>query len=137
MRIAISKKNDDHEGLRALLAGLDYYDDVGDALEGFWTASEEGHVVGAAQLLRCGGVRYLGYVGVAPERRGRGVARALLKGMLGGVQEPVYCYTVIPDFFRRFGFEVGEPHPAIPTREENDCEGCDPARCTCMVWRPA
>lgn len=126
----------DGEALDRLLAALGFDDPQLDRAL-LRVAREGTDPVGVALCTDCGAVSYLGYVGVDPRRRGEGIATQLLADLLASRDRPVYCYTVIPDFFRRLGFHVGKPHPAIPTREENDCEGCDPARCTCMVWRPA
>jgi predicted N-acetyltransferase YhbS len=62
-----------------------------------------------------GGLRRLGSVHAVcsdPERRGRGVGRALMEELLAGCAgrfDTLVLTTAIPDFYRRFGFEpVGE-----------------------------
>lgn len=104
--------------------------------EGFWVAEADGAIIGVAHVEDRGACVYLSAVGVEEIFQGRGVASDLLRKINVGQTKDVYVYTLIPDFFRRHGFEFSEPHPDMPPRNIYDCGStCRPSECRCMILR--
>lgn len=102
--------------------------------ENFWVAEADRRIAGIAHLEMCGEGLYLSSVGVSKEKRGLGIARSLMEKILEDTEGRVFVYTIIPDFFRRFGFVEARPPPGIPPREIYNCRStCDANRCVCMV----
>ncbi len=102
------------------------------SVKNFWIAEDEGRVVGLAQLEKTGGHFFLSSVGVCPDQRGKGIASALLEKMLSQADQVVYLYTVIPDFFKEFGFVTTAAPDGDDYRRHFDCMSCDPKSCVCM-----
>ena len=123
----------DGKAIEQVLDELDYARSQ-EGCEDFWVALDEGKIVGVAHLAPYEGFDFLSYVGVLSAHRGRGIAKEMLLQILVETDRPVYLYTVIPDFFRRIGFEVTDAPKTIPPRQR--CEGCDRGKCVCMVRMP-
>jgi N-acetylglutamate synthase-like GNAT family acetyltransferase len=98
----------------------------------FWVADEGGKIVGVSCLTDYGDILFLSSVGVIEERREKGVAKAILEEILAGARKDIYLYTIIPDFFRKLGFEIVDAPPDIPSRECLGCESCRTEECVCM-----
>lgn len=64
---------------------------------------------------------------VTPDAQTRGAGSQLLLALLGEAQEhgipAVCCFTRIPDFFSRHGFEITD-RDAIPDKIRKDCLNC-------------
>ncbi len=102
-------------------------------LNDFWVAEEEKQVVGIAALWEYRNFYYLSSVGVAENRQHQGIATKLLNKLLAGRRKDVYLFTIMPDFFARFGFQtVSEPPKGLPPRTIFACGRCRPERCVCM-----
>lgn len=118
---------DDVEAIRALLvaAGL-VADRVADRVDRFLVVREAGRPVACACLDDHGEAGLLRSVAVAPERRGRGLARALVVALLERARRrghvAVYLLTSSAQgYFERFGFRPVERacvHPAILTSDQ-------------------
>ena|SRR3989344_728771 len=105
-------------------------------LSGFWLAEENERVIGIIRLEKHRDFYFLSSLGVAKDRRDQGIATTLLKKVLNEAKEPVYLYTIIPDFFSRLGFKV-VPRPSfLPVREIFNCGECQPEKCVCMIYSP-
>lgn len=103
----------------------------------FWVAEEKKQVVGIADLWEFRNFWFLSSLGVAADRQHKGVATKLLNKLLTGLRKDVYLFTIIPDFFSRFGFQVAaEPPKGLPPRTIFNCGRCEPAACVCLR-RPA
>jgi N-acetylglutamate synthase-like GNAT family acetyltransferase len=124
----------DKEACLAILKDHDLYYS---ALEfkGFWVADQDGRIAGCAQLEEYPKFQYLGSVAVDLESTQRGIARRILDTILKDLKKDVYLYTIIPDFFKKFGFSVTEPMPDLPSKERYECFDCFPEKCVCMVKR--
>ncbi len=79
---------------------------------------------------------FISAVGTKSGRQGRGFAARLLNAVILGCQKPIYLYTIIPDFFARFGFRAMSAPPYIPQRSLFACDRCEPERCACMILEP-
>ncbi len=105
--------------------------------ENFWVAEEDKQVVGIAALWEYRNFYYLSSLGVEPGRQHRGIATKLLNKLLAGRRKDTYLFTIMPDFFARFGFRtVKEPPKGLPPRTIFACDRCQSELCVCML-RPA
>jgi N-acetylglutamate synthase-like GNAT family acetyltransferase len=100
-----------------------------------WVIEEEGKIIGLAKLTDLGEAYFLSSVGVVPERRGEGLAKQLLQAVLVDREKDVYLYTIIPDFYYPFGFEISGILPFLPPRDLFSCHSWQPESCLCMVRR--
>lgn len=73
-------------------------------------------LIGCGQLKPHGeGVLELASIAVYPERRGQGVARAIIEHLLAGSPRPLYlmCESSLGSFYERFGFHA-VPYEEMP-----------------------
>ncbi len=114
--------------------GLDYPDLGTDAL---WVAEDGGRIIGLVALKTHPDCLELCALGVEPDRRGRGVARALVEAVAAEAPGDVHLATIIPGFFESCGFvRARDIPPTFPGRRETFwCEGCPQERCTIMLRR--
>ena len=103
------------------------------ALDGFWVAEKDGEVIATVQLTDLENFAFLGSLAVKKKEQGKGVAAALLNRVLGQRSKDIYLYTVIPDFFEKFGFEPTSPQPGLPSKDRYECEYCHSDKCVTMV----
>jgi N-acetylglutamate synthase-like GNAT family acetyltransferase len=75
-------------------------------------------------------------MGTAKDRQGRGIAVKLLQSLLKKGNKDVYLYTIIPDFFKKFGFGSAPLCSNLPARKNFNCEQCYPENCVCMCRKP-
>ena len=101
-------------------------------LEGFMVAEEGLQIVGVVRLQEINGIIFLTSLGVRTAWRDQGIASALLKAVSRSTKKPIYLYTVIPEFFTRFGFAEMSAPAILPPKQIFGCEECYPARCVCM-----
>lgn len=110
---------------------LDYPDMKADPL---WVAEEDGRVVGLVALKTHPDCLELCALGVDPEHRGKGLARALVEALMAEAPGAVHLATVIPGFFEACGFWTAADVPAtFPARRATSwCDGCRRDLCTVM-----
>lgn len=81
--------------------------------ERFLVAVDDGErLVGCGQVkAHRDGSRELASIAVVPDWRGKGVARALIEGLLSAHDPPLYltCRDHLMGFYERFGFKVIQP----------------------------
>jgi N-acetylglutamate synthase-like GNAT family acetyltransferase len=104
-----------------------------ETLNDFIVAEVDGLIAGVVRQEEHPDFRFLTSLGVLPAARNKGLASALVQTALKGTTKPVYLYTVIPDFFRRFGFQETAPIADLPAREIYGCDTCEPGKCAVMV----
>jgi amino-acid N-acetyltransferase len=111
---------------------------VKDSLSGFLVAESDQRIVGVVGLEHCGGYGLLRSTAVAPEWRGKQVARRLVEQIIAraeaqGVQALYLLTTTAERYFPSFGFTVttreSVPEPIKATEEFR--EAC-PASATVM-----
>jgi N-acetylglutamate synthase-like GNAT family acetyltransferase len=116
--------------------GLDYPGMESDAL---WIAEDgRGRIVGAVALKKHPDCLELCALGVDPDFRGKGVARALVEALMAEAPGDVHLATVIPGFFESCGFHIikNDIPATFPARRKTSwCEGCPRERCTVMLRR--
>ena len=131
-------RRSDQAQIIELLKELDLYY-AGLELNDFWVAEEHCKIISTAQLEVFPEFCFLSSVGVKQTEQKHGIGQALLTELFSQCknQKPVYLYTIIPDFFAKFGFKSTTDLPSqIPGKERYECQECHPERCITMV-RPS
>ena len=109
LKIRPAGKND-QKAILKILKDLDlFYPTL--VLKGFWVAEKNGRIIGTLQLADHSDFIFLGSLAVVKEEEGKGVARALLEKALKSQRKNIYLYTIIPEFFKKFGFQITTPIP--------------------------
>ena len=131
LKIRPAQKKDSQRLLK-ILRELDlFYPSL--TLDHFWVA-EKGHaIVGAIRLEEYDDFYFLSCFGVIEKERKHGIAATLLEQSLKNIRKKVYLYTIIPDFFKKFGFEEAPCASSLPSKEKLGCEECSPEKCACML----
>ena len=122
----------DQKAIVRILKDLDlFYPTL--AMAGFWVAEKDGRIIGTLQLADRKDFIFLGSLAVVKEEEKKGVARALLEKSLKTCRQNIYLYTIIPEFFQKFGFQITTPVPGLPSKDRYECEYCYPEKCVCMM----
>lgn len=104
-------------------------------LDDFFVAEENGRIKGAVQFKKYKNFYVLGAVSVFQNSRGKGTATSLIKYLLDKTDGNTYIFTLISDFFKKFGFkEIPAPN-FLPPKNDFECDGCSPKDCLCMVHK--
>jgi len=90
-------------------------------------------LAGCVKLDDYSGFMFLSSLAVRPAHQGRGIAKKLMQSVLKETGKDIYIYTVIPDFFSKFGFVIAPPRDDLPEKNSMECSRCYPERCVCMV----
>jgi N-acetylglutamate synthase-like GNAT family acetyltransferase len=104
-----------------------------ETLTDFTVAEAAGQIAGVVRLEEHPQFLFLTSLGVLPAQKNKGIASSLVRAVLKDQAKPVYLYTIIPDFFRRFGFTESALIPGLPAKEIYGCDQCVPGRCVVMV----
>jgi N-acetylglutamate synthase-like GNAT family acetyltransferase len=131
IQIRKATKQDSGQIMR-IISALDLY--IPDTTyKGFWLALKKNKIIGLARLANHGDFLFLTSAGVIETERKKGIAAMLLQTILKNADRDVYLYTIIPEFFEKFGFKITRETEKIPTRESFGCDRCTPEKCVCMV----
>lgn len=133
MRVRKALPEDIPQAVRlAASLGLDY---PGMEKDRFWVAEDDRRIVGIVGLKKHPDCLELCALGVEADRRGKGVAKALVEALMAEAPGPVHLATVIPAFFEALGFErtPDMPRSFIEKRRTSWCDGCDLSLCTVML----
>jgi N-acetylglutamate synthase-like GNAT family acetyltransferase len=98
-------------------------------------ADLDNRVIAVARVEEFEDFCFLNSVGTTTDQQGKGIAGKLLEGILVAYSKDVYLYTIIPNFFRKYGFEISDFYGGLPERETFDCGNCQPGKCVCMLHR--
>ena len=131
LNIRPAVKNDARQ-IKRILAGLDFTYQK-QLLKDFWVAEEDKKILGIVQLKKGPDHFFIESLGVIKGKEKQGIASALLKKIFSTANKDIYLYTIIPEFFKKFGFETVPPPSFIPPRTIFECAGCFPEKCLCMV----
>ncbi len=122
----------DKPAIKALINQLDLTY-PSQTLDSFWVAEEKKQVIGIADLWEFRNFYFLSSVGVAENRQHQGIATKMLNKLLAGLRKDTYLFTITPDFFARFGFQItAEPPKGLPPRTIFACDRCRSELCVCM-----
>jgi len=99
----------------------------------FWVAEDNG-LVGTVRLIDYPDFVFLESLAVKKDQHGQGIARKILDQALKPIKKDIYLHTIIPELFKKFGFEPITPTPSfLPGKTRYECQFCEPSRCTTMV----
>ncbi len=99
----------------------------------FFVAEVDGRIAGTVRLEEHDNFTFLTSLGVENDFRGQGIGAALMQFALKSAKNDMYIYTVIPDFFRKFGFTPLPTPGFLPAKDAYECDDCFPERCVTMV----
>jgi N-acetylglutamate synthase-like GNAT family acetyltransferase len=99
----------------------------------FRVAENEGKIVGTVKLDEYDDFIFLSSLAVSPGMQKRGIAKEIMNHVLKDSTKAIYLYTVLPEFFLKFGFKVVEAPEKLPSKSKNECERCFPEKCVCMM----
>jgi len=99
----------------------------------FYVAEEENKIIGAAKLEEFKSFLFLSSLAVKIKYQKQGIAKKILENIFKKAKKDIYLYTVIPDFFSKFGFKKIATPSFLPTKSALECERCSPEQCTTMV----
>ncbi|OGC32566.1 hypothetical protein A2311_04450 [candidate division WOR-1 bacterium RIFOXYB2_FULL_48_7] len=102
-------------------------------IEDFFLLEEAGQVVGLAQLKEFPKYYFLSSLGIIPSHQHRGLAAFILQELFLIAKKDIYIYTVIPEFFERFGFQSIPQTSGLPSKKSYECADCYPDKCVTMV----
>ncbi len=100
-----------------------------------WVAEDSGRIIGLVALKTHPDCLELCALGVAPDDRGKGTAKALVEALMAEAPGAVHLATVIPGFFEARGFRAAADVPAaFPAKRATSwCDGCRRDLCTVMT----
>ena len=100
----------------------------------FWVAETDNFIVGTVRLIEIGNFVFLESLASKQDHQGQGVAKKLLEESLKNIKKDIYLFTIIPDFFKKFGFEpISHIPTSLPSKERYECQYCEPDKCKAMV----
>lgn len=109
-------------------------------LDNFWIADDNGKVVGVVRIEEFPDCCFISSLGIPETEQKKGIASKLLNHLFGLTKKNIYIYTIIPDFFKKFGFQPTSPHPSssfiippLPSKSLLECSACYPNQCVTMV----
>ncbi|MFA6169730.1 MAG: GNAT family N-acetyltransferase [Candidatus Margulisiibacteriota bacterium] len=122
--------------IKSILKSVDE-DIAAQSWDNFRVAEKSGIVVGIVKIDEYKDYCFLSSLALQPSEQNQGIASFLMAQSLAQTKKDVYIYTIIPEFFRRFGFAPTAPPPFLPKKDKMECARCHPALCVCMVKRHA
>lgn len=128
----------DHDKILIILDETDlYYPSI--PMEHFYVVEDKGEIVGIVQFKEYEEYFFISSLGVPKAHAGRGIASFIVKSLIENVKirsdKDIYLYTTIPEFFKKFRFNLTPPTPNLPPKDLYQCEECEPAKCVCMVYK--
>jgi len=102
--------------------------------DSFWVATDNYEVLSVLRMEEFADFFFISAVGTRTIYQNRGYAGKLITTLLAKGGKDIYLYTIIPDFFARFGFTAISTPPFLPSRSLFACERCDRGKCACMIY---
>jgi len=98
--------------------------------------TENETIVGVVQIAPYSAYYFLSYMATRLGLHNKGLGSYLLNNLLIGLDKPVYLYTIIPEFYTRFGFNIIQNQDTLPEKDDAVCQFCMPDKCRTMKWTP-
>ncbi len=130
-----SFKKDDIPDIISILKGNDLYDGE-DSLTDLYVLTGNKIIIAVVQITPYPSYYFLSYMSTRLEMHRKGIGSYFLKNILSGLDKPVYLYTVISEFYKKFGFEIIQHPDILPPKNEEVCKICIPEKCRTMKWSP-
>jgi len=131
LRIRKAKEEDNKE-IYKLLEEVDEHTSAM-AFDNFLVAEENGKILGAVKFEEFKDFFFLSSLSVNPKHQKKGIAREIMEYLLKGAEKDIYIYTVLPEFFAKFGFKEVSAPGKLPSKSPMECERCYPEKCRAML----
>ena len=122
----------DFKRISDILKAIDEYHEKL-VFDDFYVAEKDNKILGAVQFKENKEFFFLSSLGVDAKYQKQGVASFLINKLTQLSDKKIYLYTVIPDFFKKFGFKAAKQESFLPDKNIMECETCFPKRCVCMI----
>lgn len=99
----------------------------------YWVLEEDRQIKAIAKWQDLKDYYFLSSLGVAPQFQKQGLGKKILEHFMADQDKDIYIYTLIPDFFKKYGFEPIKLAQDLPIKSIFDCHNCYPNKCVCMV----
>lgn len=109
------------------------------SFDNFFTARSDKEIIGFVKFREFEEFFFLSYLGIKEKYQNQGFAAEILEFCLkkaAAKRKAIYIYTIIPEFFEKFGFKTVAPRADLPSKNLFECENCFPDKCVCMVKSP-
>ena len=127
--------HDDIADIVSILKQNSLYDGF-DTINDFHVLTENETIVGAVQIVPYPAYYFLSYMATRLGLHNKGLGSYLINNLLITVDKPVYLYTIIPEFYKRFGFNIIKNQDTLPEKDDAVCKFCIPEKCRTMKWTP-
>lgn len=91
----------------------------------FITAKRGDKIIGFGRLRRYPECTEIATVGVVEEEQKEGIGRILVSELIKLGPSELYVTCVIPDFFKKFGFQMVKQYPAVLQKKVDFCISYD------------
>jgi N-acetylglutamate synthase-like GNAT family acetyltransferase len=126
---------DDMPDIIAILKDNNLYDE-NDSIEDFYILECGDIISGVVQVKPYESYLFLSYMAIRPDSQKKGYGAFLLKQLLPAFDKPVYLYTIIHEFYEKYGFRIIKQPEFLPPKDEDACRICIPEKCRTMIWSP-
>ena len=91
-------------------------------------------IIGIFHLKTFPDYAFLSAFGIIRSAQNKGFGSELLKKVISITHQPIYLYTISPQFFEKSGFKVCKPPKTILSQSLFECHLCEPENCKCMIF---
>jgi N-acetylglutamate synthase-like GNAT family acetyltransferase len=126
---------DDIPEIISILKENDLYDDR-EILTDLYVLISNENIVGVVQITPYPEYYFLSYMAIRIESQKKGMGSYLLNNILIRFDKPIYLFTIISDFYERFGFKIVNGNDILPPKDDAACRICIPEKCRTMKWEP-
>lgn len=91
----------------------------------FLVAKNNGAIVGIGRLRTYPECTEIATVGVVSESQKNGVGSLIMKELIRKAPREVFVTCVIPDFFRKLGFQLVKQYPSVLQKKVDFCKSYD------------
>ena len=90
--------------------------------EQFIAAKRLNEIIGFGRMRTYAECREIATVGVIRQERGKGIGSMVVHALISRAPSEVFVTCVIPDFFKRFGFQSVEQYPSVLQKKVDFCK---------------
>lgn len=107
--------------------------------EEFRVAKEGKELMGFGRLHDYGGFVEISTVGVISKEQNKGIGTVMTDALIQQAKKDIYLVTVIPGYFRKFGFEILKDFPEALRNKYDFCRStvCDKEETFVMKYMPS
>ncbi len=117
----------------SILKENDLYDE-NEILSDFFVLKDDFSIVGVVQLTPYPTYYFLSYMAIRTDMQKKGIGGYLINGLLCSIDKPVCLYTILPEFYVKFGFKIIMDSEILPPKNEEVCRICMPEKCRTMEY---